>query len=68
MTDYNFRGISQTDRKPAIQGGVELQIYDNLFYLGVWGSNVDLATSRLPKSISQPVSGRNSAPSPSISV
>ncbi|WP_449376163.1 TorF family putative porin [Bosea thiooxidans] len=44
MTDYNFRGISQTDRKPAIQGGAELQIYNNLFYLGVYGSNVDLAT------------------------
>ncbi|HEY5793526.1 MAG TPA: TorF family putative porin, partial [Bosea sp. (in: a-proteobacteria)] len=38
MTDYNFRGISQTDRKPAIQGGAELQIYDNLFYLGVYAS------------------------------
>ncbi|KPH81065.1 MULTISPECIES: TorF family putative porin [Bosea] len=45
VTDYNFRGISQTDRKPAIQGGVEIQVYDNLFYFGVWGSNVDLATS-----------------------
>ncbi|KPF71258.1 hypothetical protein IP69_07880 [Bosea sp. AAP35] len=45
VTDYNFRGISQTDRKPAIQGGVELQFYDNLFYVGVWGSNVDLATN-----------------------
>jgi uncharacterized protein (TIGR02001 family) len=45
MTDYNFRGISQTDRKPAIQGGAELQIYDNLFYVGVYASNVDLATS-----------------------
>lgn len=44
MTDYNFRGISQTDRKPAVQGGVELQFYDNLFYAGVYGSNVDLAT------------------------
>lgn len=44
MTDYNFRGISQTDRKPAIQGGAELQIYDNMFYLGVYASNVDLAT------------------------
>lgn len=44
MTDYNFRGISQTDRKPAVQGGAELQIYNNLFYLGVYGSNVDLAT------------------------
>lgn len=44
MTDYNFRGISQTDRKPAVQGGVELQFYDNLFYAGVYGSNVDLTT------------------------
>lgn len=44
MTDYNFRGISQTDRKPAIQGGVELQFYDNLVYAGVYGSNVDLTT------------------------
>lgn len=45
MTDYNFRGISQTDRKPAVQGGVELQLYDNLFYAGIYGSNVDLTTS-----------------------
>lgn len=45
LTDYNFRGISQTDRKPAIQGSVELQFYNNLFYVGVFGSNVDLATS-----------------------
>lgn len=45
VTDYNFRGISQSDRKPAIQGGVELQFYDNLFYTGVWASSVDLATN-----------------------
>lgn len=45
VTDYNFRGISQTDRKPGAQGSVELQFYDNLFYLGVFGANVDLATS-----------------------
>ncbi|WP_420101263.1 TorF family putative porin [Bosea sp. (in: a-proteobacteria)] len=44
MTDYNFRGISQTNRKPAIQGSAELQIYNNLFYVGVAGSNVKLVT------------------------
>lgn len=44
QTDYNFRGISQTDRKPGIGGGAELQIYNNLFYAGVYGSSVDLAT------------------------
>jgi uncharacterized protein (TIGR02001 family) len=45
VTDYNFRGISQTDRKPGAQGSVELQFYDNLFYAGVFGASVDLATS-----------------------
>lgn len=45
MTDYNFRGISQSDRKPGAQGSVELQFYNNLFYLGVFGASVDLATS-----------------------
>lgn len=44
QTDYNFRGISQTDRKPGIGGGAELQIYNNLFYVGVYGASVDLAT------------------------
>lgn len=44
MSDYNFRGISQTNRKPAIQGGAELQIYNNLFYVGVYGSNLKLTT------------------------
>jgi uncharacterized protein (TIGR02001 family) len=42
-TDYIFRGISQTDEGPAIQGGFELAY--NILYLGVWGSNVDFGTS-----------------------
>jgi uncharacterized protein (TIGR02001 family) len=41
-TDYRFRGISQTDRDPAIQGGFDWA-HDSGFYLGTWGSNVDLA-------------------------
>jgi uncharacterized protein (TIGR02001 family) len=45
MTDYNFRGISQTDRKPAVQASAEMQFYNNLFYAGVFASNVDLVTS-----------------------
>lgn len=44
QTDYNFRGISQTDRKPGFGAGAELQVYDNLFYAGIYGSSVDLAT------------------------
>jgi uncharacterized protein (TIGR02001 family) len=43
-TDYDFRGISQTNRNPAIQGGFDydLPLNDLLgLYLGIWGSNVD---------------------------
>lgn len=44
-TDYQFRGISQTDHKPALQGGIDYSIETGLLgisaYAGVWGSNVD---------------------------
>ncbi len=37
--DYIFRGISQTDNNPTLQGGVD---YTNGgFYVGGWASNVD---------------------------
>lgn len=39
-TDYVYRGISQTDEDPAIQGGFDLG-HSSGFYLGIWGSNVD---------------------------
>jgi uncharacterized protein (TIGR02001 family) len=38
-TDYVFRGISQTDNGAAIQGGFDWT--GDLFYAGVWGSNVN---------------------------
>jgi uncharacterized protein (TIGR02001 family) len=38
-TDYRFRGISQGDRSPAIQGGFDLAL-DNGLYVGTWASNV----------------------------
>jgi uncharacterized protein (TIGR02001 family) len=44
LTDYNFRGISQSDRNPAAQGYVELQAFDNLIYVGTFVSTVDLPT------------------------
>jgi len=43
-TDYIFRGISQTDENPTAQGGFELEY--NIFYLGIWGSNVDFGTDQ----------------------
>ncbi len=39
VTDYRFRGISQTSKKAAIQGGLDFA-HKNGLYLGVWGSNV----------------------------
>ncbi|WP_423822775.1 TorF family putative porin [Salinisphaera sp. SPP-AMP-43] len=39
-TDYRFRGISQTDRDFAVQGGFDYAM-DSGFYLGTWASNVD---------------------------
>lgn len=42
-TDYVFRGVSQTDNKAAIQGGLDWG-YDFepvRFYIGAWGSNID---------------------------
>ena len=42
ITDYVFRGISQTDGSPALQGGFDADL-GNGIYAGVWGSNVDFA-------------------------
>ncbi len=39
-TDYVWRGISQTDEDPAIQGGFDWE-HSSGFSAGVWGSNVD---------------------------
>lgn len=39
-TDYVFRGITQTDGNPAVQGYAELRLFDWI-YGGVWASNVD---------------------------
>ena len=39
-TDYKFRGISQSNENPAIQGGFDLG-HSSGFYIGTWGSTVD---------------------------
>lgn len=38
-SDYVFRGVSQTDEDPALQGGFEYA-HDSGFYAGAWGSNI----------------------------
>ena len=39
VTDYRFRGISQTRRKPAVQGGVDFAHSSGL-YIGLWASTI----------------------------
>lgn len=47
VTDYVFRGVSQTSGgtnfydSAAIQGGLDYSFGDSGFYAGVWGSNVN---------------------------
>lgn len=54
-SDYLFRGVSQSNQKPALQGGVEYAA-DSGFYAGTWGSSIswlsDLSTSEAPVSSS----------------
>ncbi|HSQ72278.1 MAG TPA: TorF family putative porin, partial [Rubrivivax sp.] len=39
-SDYRFRGISQTNKKPAFQGGFDVG-HASGFYVGNWNSNID---------------------------
>ena len=43
-SDYKFRGISQSDESPAIQGGLDYA-HDSGFYVGTWASSVDFDTN-----------------------
>lgn len=38
-SQYIFRGLTQTDGSPAIQGGVDFT-HSSGFYLGAWASNI----------------------------
>jgi len=38
-SQYIFRGLTQTDTKPAFQGGFDYT-HESGFYLGTWGSNI----------------------------
>ncbi len=43
-TDYAFRGVSQTDESPALQGGFDATFGDSGFYAGTWASNINFGT------------------------
>ncbi|TVV77257.1 TorF family putative porin [Sphingomonas solaris] len=39
VSDYRFRGVSLSNRKPALQGGVDLGLAGG-WYAGTWGSTI----------------------------
>jgi uncharacterized protein (TIGR02001 family) len=39
-SEYRFRGISQSNENPALQGGFDVG-HESGFYFGTWGSTVD---------------------------
>jgi uncharacterized protein (TIGR02001 family) len=47
VTDYRYRGISQTGLNPALQGGVDYS-HTSGFYLGAWGSTITWITDSGP--------------------
>lgn len=44
-SEYDFRGISQTARDPALQAGADYAFGDSGLALGAWASNVDFGDS-----------------------
>ena len=46
-TNYMFRGVSQTNNGPAIQGGFDYEYSPYNLYVGVWASNVDSSSGSL---------------------
>lgn len=47
VSDYAYRGYSQTDERPALQGGFDYA-HDSGLYAGVWGSNVSWLSDSYP--------------------
>jgi len=53
FSQYVFRGISQTNEKPAIQGGLDLG-HKSGFYVGTWASNISWLSDGNPD-VSAPI-------------
>ncbi len=48
VSDYVFRGVSQTGKDIAFQGGLDYAFGDSGFYVGAWGSNVNFGPQAAP--------------------
>ena len=70
MSDYNFRGISQSNRRPSVTAYFEprYNINENFqLYAGVGGYSIAFPNNAAPRSTSTAASARPSASSLSIS-
>jgi uncharacterized protein (TIGR02001 family) len=58
VSDYRYRGISQSNFKPAIQGGFDYA-HESGFYIGNWNSSIswisDAASAGGSKNVSAPI-------------
>jgi uncharacterized protein (TIGR02001 family) len=48
VSDYVFRGVSQSNREMAIQGGMDYAFGDSGVYIGTWASTVDYGEADAP--------------------
>lgn len=51
-SDYLFRGLTQTNEEPALQGGIDYT-HDSGFYAGAWGSSISWLSDSDPDVSSQ---------------
>src|SRR5262252_11218333 len=47
FSQYVFRGLTQTNEKPAVQGGFDLA-HKSGFYVGTWASNINWVSDAVP--------------------
>lgn len=52
VSDYLFRGVTQTDEKPALQAGITWE-HESGFYVGGWGSSISWLADSDPDISSQ---------------
>ncbi len=67
VSQYVFRGLSQTNGKPAVQGGFDYA-HSSGFYAGTWLSSISWFTDQnsgvksAPQALSAPTANQNTAP------
>jgi uncharacterized protein (TIGR02001 family) len=44
VSDYRFRGLSQSNGDPAVQGAININ-HSSGFYIGTWASSIDFSTT-----------------------